>query len=117
MIINWINKKVKQFKEASEMERKRQEYHLNLIESEKEIEIQNKRNELIDLRRITIGNVMYINSYINTLTSNLNSAKGNSAAETKRKRIWIRSKIDWLSNKLTEENAMFTYYDNLIKSQ
>ena len=110
MIINWINKKVNQFKQNSELERKR-------IEFEREIEIQNKRNELIDLRRITIGNVMYINSYINTLTSNLNSAKGNSAAETKRKRIWIRSKIEWLSNKLTEENVMFTYYDNLIKSQ
>jgi hypothetical protein len=110
MIINWINKKVNQFKQDSELERKR-------IESEREIEIQNKRNELIDLRRITIGNVMYINSYINTLNSNLNSAKGNSAAETKRKRIWIRSKMEWLANKLTEENAMFTYYDNLIKSQ
>ena len=115
MIVNWINEQIKHFKEVEALELKRKEQMLRHIELQNAQKIEDERNELIDLRRITINNVRYINSYMNTLKSNLNSAKGRNASETRKKRDWIRGKIGWLENKLTEEIGMISHYDSLLE--
>jgi hypothetical protein len=70
--------------------------------------------ENVELRTICINNVSYIESYINTLSANINHAKGSNAAATNRKRKSMRERIDWLKSKLTEEKSMVEYYSSLI---
>ena len=71
--------------------------------------------EIKELRLITINNVRYITGYLNVLHSVVNSMKGNSLAETKRKREWARKKITWLEGKLEEEKVMLDYWDIRVK--
>jgi hypothetical protein len=70
--------------------------------------------ENTELRTICINNVMYIESYINVLSANVNHAKGTNAASTNRKRKSIRERIQWLKSKLPEEIGMIEYYNDLI---
>lgn len=110
----WLNKKIEEFKRAQEIERilKVNEAKFKLEQELKKKE--KERQEIIELRLICINNVRYINSYINVLTSNSNTAKGKDASSTKKKREFIRKKIEWLKTKLVEEEGMVQYYNSLI---
>lgn len=70
--------------------------------------------ELKALRLITINNAMYIRSSINVLNSAVNHAKGSNAAETKKKREFLRNRLDWLKLKQVEEEDMILYYDSIL---
>ncbi len=74
-----------------------------------------KLKELSELRLITLNNVRYIGSYINTLYSVVNCMKGNNAAETKRKREGARKKLKWLESKLIEEKGMLIYWESQMR--
>ena len=41
--------------------------------------------------------------------------KGNSIAETKRKREWARKKIQWLESKLPEEQGMIIHWEKTLE--
>jgi len=71
--------------------------------------------EIKDLRLITINNVRYINSSINTISGVINHAKGANAADTNRKRKFLRNRLAWLTVKQSEEEGMTIYYDSLLK--
>lgn len=116
MIGNWINNQIKKHKEEVARYKKQKEQYQKHLEQRKLDQVQKQKDELIDLRLITIKNVSYIKSYLNVLNSNIKTSKGNNAAETKRKREWIRNKINWLENKLVEEEGMVTYYDSVLSS-
>ncbi len=64
----------------------------------------------IELYTQTLENVRYIRSSINVLSASANYAKGDSAGETRRKRKGIRDQIEWLKEKLKEEESMVIYY-------
>ena len=66
--------------------------------------------ELKDLLKISHNNVRYIRSYSNVLKSMSVTMKGSSAAETRRKRNWAKSKLEWLDSKLKEEQVMVELY-------
>jgi hypothetical protein len=74
-----------------------------------------KIKELTELRKITINNVRYIKSYLNTLHSVVNCMKGNSMAETKKKRASARKRIEWLSTKLIEEQGMIIHWERELR--
>lgn len=76
-----------------------------------------KLTELIDLRRITIGNVRYLRSYLNTLNSVSNCIKGGSAAETRKKRQGAKAQIKWVAGKLKEEESMEIYFNQRVQEQ
>jgi len=71
--------------------------------------------ELKALRLITIINARYIRSSINVLNGVVNHATGSNAAETKRKREFLRTRLEWLKGKQSEEESMIIYYDSLLK--
>ena len=71
--------------------------------------------EVKALRLITIKNVSYIKSSINTIKGIVNHAKGSNAAETKRKREFLRNKLAWFKIKLSEEEGMIIHYNSLLK--
>jgi len=71
--------------------------------------------EIKALRLITINNARYIRSSINVLNGAVNHAKGSNAAETKRKREFLRTRLNWLKGKQSEEESMIIYYDSLLK--
>lgn len=71
-------------------------------------------DELRDLRRITITNVIYLRSYLNVLRSVSNTIKGASAAETRKKRQGAKAQIKWVETKLQEEEYMETYWTNRL---
>jgi hypothetical protein len=71
--------------------------------------------ELKALRLITINNARYIRSSINVLNGAVNHAKGSNAAETKRKREFLRIRLEWLKVKQSEEESMIIHYDSLLK--
>ena len=107
-MIKWFNKIQQERREA---ERRR--------EISRQEELKRKRTaqirEVKALRLITINNVRYINSYLNTLHSVVNCMKGNSIAETKRKREWARKKIQWLESKLPEEQGMILHWEKTLE--
>lgn len=74
-----------------------------------------KLAELKELLRITNCNINYIKAYLNTLGSVANNTKGDTAAETRNKRQWVKSKIEWLNRKVEEEIVMSKIYENQIK--
>lgn len=76
-----------------------------------------KRKELIDLRRITICNVRYLRSYLNTLNSVANCIKGGSAAETRKKRQGAKAQIKWVATKLKEEEYMEIYWNKQLSDE
>jgi len=78
---------------------------------------QEKLEELRDLRRITITNVMYLKSYLNTLRSVANCMKGSNAAETRKKRQGAKAQIKWLETKLKEEENMEIYWTNKLRDE
>lgn len=71
--------------------------------------------ELKALRLITINNARYIRSSINVLNGVVNHAKGSNATETKRKREFLVTRLEWLKVKQEEEESMILYYDSLLK--
>ena len=92
------------------------EERLKAKQEAERIRIEKLKSDLTADITITCGNINYIKSYTNVLSMNLHTSKGGSAAETRRKRDWIRTKIEWLSNKLTEETAMLEYYKKELGS-
>lgn len=78
---------------------------------------QEKLEELRDLRRITITNVMYLRSYLNVLRSVSNTMKGASAAETRKKRQGAKLQIKWVETKLKEEELMETYWTKQLSDE
>jgi hypothetical protein len=75
-----------------------------------------KRQEISDLLRISIGNVSYIKAYSNVLKGVSATTKGASASETRKKREWAKHKIEWLNSKLKEEEVMVIEYTKMLKS-
>lgn len=71
--------------------------------------------ETRELLRITNCNINYIKAYLNTLGSVANCTKGDTVSETRRKRQWVRAKIEWLNRKIEEELVMSHFYENKIK--
>ena len=107
-MINWYNKWKNQ--KYQDQEEKR------LLEQlAREKARYTKLKELSELRLITLNNVRYISSYINTLHSVVNCMKGNNAAETKRKREGARKKLEWLKSKLIEEKGMLIHWENQMR--
>jgi len=107
-MINWFNKIQEQRREVEQRRVEARRQH--------DIELRKARlQEMRELRLITINNVRYITGYLNVLHSVVNCMKGNSMAETKRKREWARKKISWLEGKLEEEKAMVDYWDGRVK--
>ena len=92
---------------------------LNLLGDDEPVLEQVDPNELIaelkDLLRITHNNVRYIRSYSNVLKGMSVTMKGSSAAETRRKRNWAKSKLEWLAYKLKEEQVMVELYTERLK--
>lgn len=70
--------------------------------------------ELRVLRLITINNARYIRSSINVLNGVVNHATGSNATETKRKKEFLRTRLEWLKVKQIEEESMVLYYDSLL---
>ena len=107
-MISWFNKIQEQRREVEERRARAQR--------QRDMELRKARlQESKELRLITINNVRYISCYLHTLHSVVNCVKGNSMAETKRKRDWARKKISWLEGKLEEEKAMVDYWDVRVK--
>lgn len=107
-MISWFNKIQEQRREVEERRARAQR--------QRDMELRKARlQESKELRLITINNVRYISCYLHTLHSVVNCVKGNSMAETKRKRDWARKKISWLEGKLEEEKAMVDYWDMRVK--
>ena len=107
-MINWFNK----------IQEQRREVEQRRVEARRQHDIELRKaklQEIRELRLITINNVRYITGYLNVLHSVVNCMKGNSMAETKRKREWARKKISWLEGKLEEEKAMVDYWDGRVK--
>ncbi len=109
-MIDWINDIIKSKREQ-----------VRLADQAKEVlhkqALQEKISELKDLRRITINNVMYLKSYLNTLRSVVNCMKGASAAETRKKRQGARDQIKWVETKLKEEELMEIYWANQLRDK
>ena len=63
----------------------------------------------------SLANVRYLRATINTMGSMANYAKGESAGETRKKRLMIRENIEWYTRNLEEEEAMVTHYGRLAK--
>jgi len=72
-------------------------------------------NEIKALRLIAINNARYIRASINVLNGTVNHAKGSSAAETKRKREFLRKRLAWLQRNQGEEEGMIIHYDSLLE--
>jgi len=107
-MICWFNKIQEKRREVEE--------HRVSAQRQRDMELRKARlQESKELRLITINNVRYITGYLRNLHSVVNSMKGNSMAETKRKRDWARKKISWLEGKLEEEKAMVDYWDMRVK--
>ena len=107
-MISWFNKIQEQRREVEERRARAQR--------QRDMELRKARlQESKELRLITINNVRYISCYLHTLHSVVNCVKGNSMAETNRKRDWARKKISWLEGKLEEEKAMVDYWDMRVK--
>ena len=71
--------------------------------------------ELKGLLTISHNNVRYIKSYSNVLKGMSVTMKGSSAAETRRKRTWAKSKLEWLASRLKEEQFMVELYTEQLK--
>lgn len=71
------------------------------------------RREAKELYTICLNNVRYIRACINVHKSVAVTAKGSTAAETKRKREHAKQMVQWLERKLPEEEALVEYYKRL----
>ena len=74
----------------------------------------NIKSEWQELLTQSIVNVRYIKASLNTLRSNANTIKGDTAGETRRKRESVRKRIEWLEGKLTEEAGMVEHFSKLL---
>ncbi len=106
-MIKWLKDR-KEKREAAELAIAQAEYD---AEVKRLAEI--KAGNLADYTQ-SIKNAMYLQSSINVTTSIVNTAKGKDAAETRRKRDFLRGRIKWMERKLIEETAMVTYYGSLV---
>ncbi len=71
----------------------------------------------IELLQQTKENIKFIEARLRELNPFVNTIKGSSAKETRRKRRNIRERIEWYEGKLKEEKEMTQYYNNkLIKN-
>lgn len=99
LVHNWKRASAARERIRQEMEEKRQ---ANMAQEWKE--------ELIQCK----ANVRQLTSSINVYGSMVNVAKGNSAAETRRKRKEAKEHLEWMQRKLKEEQGMVEYYTNLL---
>lgn len=81
---------------------------------ERDIQAKQQKSILPELMTQSIENVRYIKAYINTLRGNIHTMKGESAAETKRKREQAKVKLKWLDSKLSEETCHAHHYARLL---
>lgn len=58
----------------------------------------------------SLNNVRYIKASMNTISGMMNSIKGRSVGDTKRRKEAMRAQLKWYENKLKEERAMVHYY-------
>lgn len=78
-----------------------------------------KRREEIELAANTelytqsLVNVRHISSTLKVLDSIQHTVKGDSAADTRKKRESAKARIEWYKRKLTEEKAMVKYFADL----
>jgi hypothetical protein len=107
-MLDWYKKIKKQRQEEEETKKL-------LLELKQEKNRYHKIKEFTELRKICIDNVRYIKSYLNTLYSVVNCMKGNSMAETKRKRASARKRIKWLESKLIEEKGMLIHWESQMR--
>jgi hypothetical protein len=108
-MINWIKGKIE--------DRKRADHAAAKARLDRQIQLRAKqKEELKELRLITIQNRMYLTSSINVYTSVVNSIKGRNGAETKRRKEFMNKRIQWMTVKLEEETAMISYYDQRLSA-
>jgi hypothetical protein len=81
---------------------------------ESDLRKKEQRRMIPQLMTHSIDNVRYIRAYINTLRGNIHHMKGESAADTKRKREGARSQLNWLEGKLSEEICHANHYARLL---
>lgn len=105
-MIQWITNRID----------KRKAEELAIAQAEYDAEVKRRADEKAEnIANYTqsIKNTMYLQSCINVYTSNVNNVKGKSGADTKRKKDFLRSKIEWMKKKLIEETYMVEYYGSL----
>ena len=108
-MINWITNIIE----------RQQERKLAILQSEYDEEYRKRaehKSDIQALRLISINNIRYIRSSINVLTSTLHSIKGNNGAETRKRREFTRKRIDWLTNKLPEEEGNSIHFSSLLSN-
>jgi len=69
-------------------------------------------NDIREELTITNNNIRYIRAMINTLKSNINCIKGESARETRERKDGIRNRIEWYTIKLEEEKVNLVKLEN-----
>ena len=108
-MIQWFNKIKEQRQEANRNKRlaKLQETRQQRLAQIKETQ---------ELRLIAINNVRYIKSAINVFNSVVNTIKGQSAAETKRRRATARIQLEWYKSKLPEEEVALIHWEKKLKT-
>lgn len=67
-----------------------------------------------ELHTQSIKNVNYLRASINTMNGVVNYVKGESISETRLKKARMQNQINWMKEKLVEEEAMVKYYGSLI---
>lgn len=81
---------------------------------ERDINTRERSKIIPKLMTQSIDNVRYLSAYINTLRGNVHSMRGESAADTKRKRESAKSQLKWLERKLVEETYYANHYARLL---
>jgi hypothetical protein len=108
-MISWFNKIQEQRQEAA---RRKRLAELQAAKAQKLARVR----EVEELRLITINNIRYIRSAINVFNSVVNTVKGQSAAETKKRRIAAQAQLKWYKLKLPEEEAMLNHWQKMLKN-
>ena len=106
-MINFINKYL-------DKRNKNKQDLIDQANSRANVRRKNQIAEIIALRLIAIKNSSYIRSSINVINGIINHAKGVNAADTKRKREYLRSRVSWLQRNQREEEWMISHYNSLL---
>ena len=108
-MISWFNKIQEQRQEAA---RRKRLAELQAARAQKLA----RAREVEELRLITINNIRYIRSAINVFNSVVNTVKGQTVAETKKRRIAAQAQLKWYKSKLPEEEAMLNHWQKMLKN-
>lgn len=75
-----------------------------------------QRQEYLQLHYQCNRNLLYLRSQLPTLNMRKSHAKGETSGETRKIRERIKSRIDWITSKIAEEEFYSNYYLKLSKA-